>query len=234
MRPLALRVLLSVPVLIVLGLPTDTRAQNRAWGMGVGVGFGRGGFGPGFGPGWGPGFGPYWGLMPNYYQGFYGNGMSMYGPPVPTGRPIPGVFGGGDSRFFDPIPPAFFYPGWVGGGWVPLGKPAPLPAAVIEAPAELPPPGGAVPELPVPKPVPDKPAPLEVEVRLPRADARLFIDGTEAKSTGAVREFSTPPLTSAEPYLYELRAEWTIDGRTTTHTKRVAGRAGDKVVVEFK
>jgi uncharacterized protein (TIGR03000 family) len=211
MRPLALRVLLSVPVLIVLGLPSDGRAQARPWGVGLGVGYGYG-------------YGPYWGVMPFYYPGFYGNGLSMYGPPVPTGRPIPGVFGGGDSRFFDPIPPAFAYPGWVGGGWVPLARPAPLPAAVVEAP----------PELPAPAPVLGKPAPLEVEVRLPRPDARLFIDGSEAKSAGAVRGFSTPPLATAEPYVYELRAEWTVDGRTTTHTKRVTGRAGEKVVVEFK
>ena len=225
MRLLALRVLLSVPVLIVLGLPTDGRAQSyRPWGVGVGFGYGYG-------------YGPYWGVMPYYYDGFYGNGLSMYGPPVPTGKPIPGVFGGGDSRFFDPIPPAFFYPGWVGGGWVPLGRPAALPRAIVgEAAPELPPPGGVglAPELPAPTPVLEKPAPLEVEVRLPRPDARLFIDGVEANSTGAVRGFSTPPLTTAEAYLYELRAEWTIDGRTTTHTKRVTGRAGEKVVVEFK
>ena len=63
------------------------------------------------GVGYGYGAGPYWGVMPFYYDGFYGNGLSMYGPPVPTGKPIPGVFGGGDSRFFDPIPPAYFYPG---------------------------------------------------------------------------------------------------------------------------
>jgi uncharacterized protein (TIGR03000 family) len=212
MRPLALRVLLSVPVLIVLGLPSDGRAQSyRPWGVGLGVGYGYG-------------YGPYWGVMPFYYPGFYGNGLSMYGPPVPTGRPIPGVFGGGDSRFFDPIPPAFSYPGWVGGGWVPLGKPGALPADVVEAPAELPPPA----------PVLERPAPLEVEVRMPRPDARLFIDGSEAKSTGAVRGFSTPPLATADPYTYELRAEWTVDGLTSTHTKRVTGRAGEKVVVEFK
>lgn len=211
MRPLALRALLSVPVLIVLGHSGETRAQPHAWGAGLGVG-------------WGYGYGRYWGVMPFYYNGFYGNGMSMYGPPVPTNKPIPGVFGGADSRFFDPIPPAYFYPGWVGGGWVPLTKPATLPAAVVEAPAELPPPAEVL----------AHPAPLEVEVRLPRDDARLFIDGTEAKSVGPVRKFATPPVGTATPYTYELRAEWAVDGRTTTHTKRVTGRAGEKVVVEFK
>src|SRR5437763_1833648 len=117
MRPPTLRLLLSVPVLIVLGFAADARAgTNRPWAFGLGIGWGYGG-------------GPYGGVMPLYYPGFYGSGLSMYGPPVPTGVPIPGVFGGGDSRFFDPIPPAYPYPGWVGGGWVPLAKPGPLPPA---------------------------------------------------------------------------------------------------------
>jgi len=211
MRPPALRVLLSVPVLIVLGLTGQAGAQHRPWAVGVGIGYGYGA-------------GPYWGVMPFYYDGFYGNGLSMYGPPVPTGKPIPGVFGGGDSRFFDPIPPAYFYPGWVGGGWVPVGKPAPLPAAVVEAPPELPAPAAAL----------ATPAPLEVEVRVPRADARLFIDGAEATGSGVVRKFATPPLATTAAHTYELRAEWAVDGLTTTHAKAVTGRAGEKVVVEFK
>src|SRR5256885_3523121 len=100
MRTFALRILLSLPVMIVLGSTGEVRAQAR--GGGVGVGFGYGGY-------WGrPGFGPYWGIYPNYYHGFYGNGLSMYGPPVPTYKPIPGVFGGGDSQYFG-LPP--LYPG---------------------------------------------------------------------------------------------------------------------------
>jgi uncharacterized protein (TIGR03000 family) len=146
----------------------------------------------------------------------------MYGPPVPTGQPIPGVFGGGDSRYFDPIPPAYPYPGWVGGGWVPVAKPGPLPASVVEVPA-------ATPEV-----VLAQPAPLEVEVRVPKADARLFVDGTETKSTGLVRKFTTPPLKTSAAYTYEVRAEWTVDGLTTTATKQVTGRAGEKAVAEFK
>jgi uncharacterized protein (TIGR03000 family) len=211
MRPLALRILLSVPVLIVLGLTSEARSQNRSWGVGIGVGYGYG-------------YGPYWGVVPYYYNGFYGNGLSMYGPPVPTGKPIPGVFGGGDSRYFDPIPPAYSYPGWVGGGWIPLSQPASLPAAVVDAPAEASAPAGTL----------TTPAAIEVEVHLPRPDARLFIDGAEAKSSGPIRKFATPPLASTATHTYELRAEWAVDGLTTTHTKHVTAYAGEKVIVEFK
>jgi uncharacterized protein (TIGR03000 family) len=215
MRPLALRVLLSVPVLIVLGLTTEARAGNRPWAFGIGIGYGYGG-------------GPYWGVVPFYYPGFYGNGLSMYGPPVPTGAPIPGVFGGADSRFFDPIPPAYPYPGWVGGGWIPLSHPAPLPSDVVEVPATPP----TVPLPPVATLA--QPAALEVEVRVPHTEARLFIDGAEAKGAGLVRKFATPPLTDTTAHTYDLRAEWAEGGLTTTHSKQVTGRAGEKVVVEFK
>src|SRR5262245_3788726 len=123
MRPLAFRILLSLPVMIVRGVAGDVRAQARSWGAGIGVG-------------WGYGYGPFWGIYPNYYQRFYGNGRSMYGPPVPTYKPIPGVFGGADSQFFG-LPP--IYPGWMSGVYIPLSHPAPLPAAVVDPPAEVPP-----------------------------------------------------------------------------------------------
>jgi len=215
MRTLVLRIVLSLPVMIVLGFTEEVRAQSRAWGVGVGVGVG---YGYGYGPYWGPG----WGIYPNYYNGFYGNGLSMYGPPVPTYKPIPGVFGGADSQFFG-LPPLF--PGWMYEVYVPVGKPGALPEELLGPP-------GAI--LPPPAPVLDKPAALEIEVRLPREDARLFIDGTEMKSNGAVREFTTPPLPTAEAFTYDLRAEWSSGGLTTTHTKRVTGRAGEKVVVDFR
>src|SRR5262245_7705604 len=201
MRTLALRILLSLPVMIVLGFTGEVRAQAHSWGVGVGVGFGYGGY-------WGrPGWGPFWGIYPNYYHGFYGNGLSMNGPPVPTYKPIPGVFGGADSQFFG-LPP--IYPGWLSGVYIPLTHPAPLPAALVEPQAEVP---------SAPAAALERPIPLEVEVRLPRADSRLFIDGAEVKGTGVVRKFATPPLETDAAYTYELRAEWLVDGLTTTLTK---------------
>jgi uncharacterized protein (TIGR03000 family) len=210
MRPPAFRVLLSLPILLVLGAAGEARAQARAWGVGIGVGYGYG-------------YGPYWGIYPNYYHGFYGNGLSMYGPPVPTYKPVPGVFGGGDSRFFD-LPP--IYPGWLGSAYIPLSHPDPLPAAVVGPPVE---------ELPAPAAIAlETPTPLEIEVRLPQAGARLFIDGTESVGTGTTRRFATPPLGTTAAYTYELRAEWLVEGLTTTVTKTVTGRAGDKLAVEFR
>jgi uncharacterized protein (TIGR03000 family) len=146
----------------------------------------------------------------------------MYGPPVPTYKPIPGVFGGGDSQFFG-LPP--LYPGWMYEVYVPVGRPAALPEEVLGPPSAIAPPAA---------PILDKPAALEVEVRLPREDAKLFVDDTEMKTSGTVRVFTTPAVATAEAFTYDLRAEWTAGGLTTTHTKRVTGRAGEKVVVDFR
>jgi uncharacterized protein (TIGR03000 family) len=225
MRTLARRFLFSVPLLIVLGLADAAQAQVRGWGLAVGVGYGPYLGGPGYGPYWaGPGFGPFWGpgwgFVPTHFPGFWGNGLSMYGPPVPTGNPVPGVFGASDSQhwYFASRP---VYPHWIVAGYGPVGLPAALPPDVVGPP-------------PVPAPNLDKPAGFEVEVRLPREDARLFIDGVETDSKGAVRQFTTPAHPKAVPLSYDLRAEWTVDGLTTTHTKRVTGRPGEKAVVAFE
>lgn len=234
MRSIAIHVVLSLPVMIVLGFTEEVRAQHRSPWVGVGIGIG-GYWGPhGYGPYWGPSFG----FMPNYsyFNSSWGNGLSLYGPPVPTGRPVPGSFGGGDSQFFAPPP---LYPGWGYGVYIPLSKPAPLPPGVIDAPpgAELPLPGDVLPRpelVPPPAPLLDKPKAMEIEVRLPSGDARVFIDGEATKSSGIVRMFSTPEQTRADALTYDIRAEWKVDGLTTTHTKRISGRPGERVVVEFK
>ena len=154
--------------------------------------------------------------MPFYYPGFYGNGLSMYGPPVPTGKPIPGVFGGGDSQFFDPIPPAYLYPGWVGGGWVPLAKPGPLPAAVVEAPAEVPPPADG----------PGEAGPAGGRGPGP-AGRTPGCSSTGPRRRRPGRSASSPPRRwdSTASYTYELRAEWT-GGRADDHAHQAGHRPG--------
>jgi uncharacterized protein (TIGR03000 family) len=222
MRSLAFRgVLLSLPVMIVLGFTEDVRAQNRGWGIGVGVG---GYYGSGHRYGVSPYWGPGWGFMPNYYQGTWGNGLSMYGPPVPTGHPTPGAFGGGDSQFF-PLPP--YYPGWMYEVYIPLSKPAPLPQGVLE------PEGAPVPLPLLPPPALEKPAAMQIEVHVPYEDATVFMDGKPTASKGLVRVYESPVVERAITLTYDIRAEWTVDGFKTTHSKRVSGQPGEHVVVEF-
>lgn len=88
---------LTFGIVLLVGVFTTTtaRAQNAAtaWSAGPAIYVG---------PGYFPGYGYYTGVHPGVfignYPGFYGNGLSMYGPPVPNNGPIPGYFGGNDLR----------------------------------------------------------------------------------------------------------------------------------------
>jgi hypothetical protein len=84
-----------VILLVSLGLSLVTSGTASAQYPGR---FSTFGYGPRVGPWFGPGL---WGWYP-YYPGavgsFWSNGLSLYGPPVPTQGPIPGSFGGGDAR----------------------------------------------------------------------------------------------------------------------------------------
>lgn len=220
----------SFPLLIMLVDHSSASAQRRGYpypysagGFGVGVGVG---YGPGYGPYWGPGWGyPAIGWMPNYYLGNWGNGLSMYGPPVPTHKPVPGMFGGGDSRFFG-LPP-YYGTAWMYAARIPLSRPAPLPATLEGQPSDvlLQPPQEL---LPAPQPAA---APVEIEVRVPTEDTIVYIDGAATKSNGLVRRFNSPPIEAAATYTYEFRAEWKVDGRTQTHSRRVNVKPGERVVV---
>jgi uncharacterized protein (TIGR03000 family) len=71
-----------------------------------------------------------------------------------------------------------------------------------------------------------------VTVNVP-ADAKVWFDGTPTKSTGAVREFVTPPLTLGTQYSYEIRAQWTEDGHEVTQSQKVQFSSGEQAEVKF-
>jgi uncharacterized protein (TIGR03000 family) len=58
------------------------------------------------------------------------------------------------------------------------------------------------------------------------ADAKLFINGREMKSTGRVRTFSSEPLVEGVAYMYKVRAEMIRDGRTITENETVQLQPG--------
>ncbi len=68
---------------------------------------------------------------------------------------------------------------------------------------------------------------LEVEVP---TEARVFVNGHETTSTGAMRRFVSRGLEPGYSYSYEVRAEVERDGKTLTETKvvkLVGGQAAD-------
>lgn len=69
-------------------------------------------------------------------------------------------------------------------------------------------------------------------IRVP-ADAQVWIDNTPTTSTGPVRKFDSPPLTPGTRYNYEIRAQWTENGRAVTQTQQVPVHAGSHAEVDF-
>jgi uncharacterized protein (TIGR03000 family) len=71
-----------------------------------------------------------------------------------------------------------------------------------------------------------------VTVNVP-ADAQVWFDDTPTTSTGATRQFDSPPLTPGGRYSYEIRASWKENGREVTRTQRVEVTAGAHASVSF-
>lgn len=175
-----------------------------------------------------------------YYPGFFGysgragsswsNGLSLYGPPVPTYAPLPGVFGGNDlNRQWR----ATLAPGFAGYGFVGIYNisPRPVPRTVsvwprVEGIATAP--ISAVPAVPA--------APggcLILSVRVPQPAAEVLVDGQKTTQTGTDRTFESPPLDAGKGYSYTVTARWVERGQTVEVSKVVSGTPGEVVRVDF-
>jgi len=215
---------LSVPFFF----ENQAQAQKHLWNVynpyavGIGVGFT---FGPGS---YGPYASPVIGAYPLWYPGYYGNGISMYGPPVPTYAPVPGTFGASDNSVIQNAPMLGISLNF------PLDHPAPPPPAALPPAAALARDGA--PLVLDPKMlglmIDDKM--MIVEVRLPLENAAVFFNDQFSDTKGPVRLFSSPAnLKPGQSYQYTVRAEWIIDGRKVSRTLKVTGMAGQRVLADF-
>jgi uncharacterized protein (TIGR03000 family) len=180
----------------------------------VGVGVGPNGLYGGYSQG-------YLGIFPGGYRGFWSNGFSMYGPPVPTYGTVPGYFGGADQRLsnFNNIyiengasiglgtpgaggagPRRRFYAD--GSGVAGVGPNAALGQAVIE-------------------------------VRVPVADAEVLFEGINTRQTGTRRMFFSPPIPAGPTYFYQIRARWKDDGGVQEQNRSIGVRANERYLVDF-
>ena len=172
---------------------------------------------------WGP-----WGI-PSYAGSFWTNGRSLYGPPVPTYGPTPGVFGASDDdkRFFRNPPPAngvSFGLGW-GGYRSPSPRHLPITVSVYPSVSVVPGPAAVT---------ADGAACLRVQVSLPDPAATLFVDAVEMRQAGGVRVFESPPLAGAGPVTYHLVARWTDASGPVAESRTVVARPGQTVRVDFR
>ncbi|HEY2760746.1 MAG TPA: TIGR03000 domain-containing protein, partial [Pirellulales bacterium] len=65
------------------------------------------------------------------------------------------------------------------------------------------------------------------------AEAKIFVNGTATTSTGSDRQFVSRGLTAGNRYAYEVRAEYTKDGKAVNETKTVTLGPGQMVNLAF-
>jgi uncharacterized protein (TIGR03000 family) len=64
-------------------------------------------------------------------------------------------------------------------------------------------------------------------------DAKVWFGNTATQQTGAVRHFESPELTTGKDYTYDIKAQWTEEGKEVTRTRQVNVRAGSYFSVDF-
>jgi uncharacterized protein (TIGR03000 family) len=72
-----------------------------------------------------------------------------------------------------------------------------------------------------------------ITVLLPDPDAEVLVDGNKMSSTGAIRQFVSPPLEPGQ-FNYEIRASWRVDGTRVTHFRTAQVSPGSRSVVDFR
>ena len=205
------------------------------YGPRISAGFGAGLYAPlGFAPqfGYGPNFG-YLGRSYGYGYGYYypaafgsfwTNGLTLYGPPVPTFAITPGSFGGSDAHRFYFLQSyysmdwdSYRYKSRMPYGWEPSakwGEACRVCARVFAAPS-----------------TPDR---ARFAIRVPHPDAEVWIGTAKVTPTGSERSFESQPLESGKGYDFEFIARWTNDnGMTLAESRTVTVAAGDSVDVDF-
>jgi uncharacterized protein (TIGR03000 family) len=74
----------------------------------------------------------------------------------------------------------------------------------------------------------------EIDVTLPRADAKVWVDGTPmTEGTGAQRAFVSPTLEAGYSYSYRVTASWMENGQEVRVERRVPVSPGRVSIMDF-
>lgn len=152
---------------------------------------------------------------------FFGMGLGWFGKRSPSPRPEPNYSYNPQVGQSSEEPPLFDAP-------APMAKPEPT----ITIPMVKPDPVAPAP-MPKPEKVATPTTSITLEVRLPSEKAEVFVDNAPTKQTGLVRSFSSPPLSSKDNYKYEIRAQWSANGKKHNVSQTVSGKPGEKLVADF-
>ena len=216
--------------------PRFAPIPNPRYGYGprLTAGFGAGYFSPlGFGPqfGYGPSFGylgqgygsGYGWYYPAAFGSFWTNGLTLYGPPVPTFAITPGSFGGSDAHrnyflqsYYSLDWDAYRYKSRMPYGWEPTAKW-----------------GGVLRHGTASMPAPSAPDRARISIRVPHPNADVWIGWAKMKSDGLERTFETPALEVGKSIEYEFIVRWMDRGESKAESRAVTVKRGDSVEVDF-
>ncbi len=72
-----------------------------------------------------------------------------------------------------------------------------------------------------------------LNVRVPDANAEVWVEGKLTQQRGTWREYESPALNPDKSYTYEVRARWTENGKTVERTKTVPVKANGVATADF-
>lgn len=211
-------------------LPGTSSAQfgfgigGRNWGVNVGntpfygggFGYGNPGYWGGYPGGWGGGYPGRWGYNnPGFYgynPGFYGYNSGFYGyaPRNSFGITLtPGVRNYGSYYTSPQTTYDYGSSGYSAGTVYGAGDTGYAYGAMAPTNA------------------------ARLNVRVPAADAEVWVAGQPTQQRGIQREFVSPPLNPEKSYTYEVKARWTENGRTVERAREVPVSANAVATVDF-
>ena len=83
-----------------------------------------------------------------------------------------------------------------------------------------------------PRPVLD-PNVVYLGIRLPDANAEVWINGVKTQQKGMMRPFVSPTLMPGKEYTYEIKAQWQQGGQTYNETRQLTVRPGEQYGLNF-
>ncbi len=72
-----------------------------------------------------------------------------------------------------------------------------------------------------------------VWVKVPTADAEVWVNGVKTKTTGSDREFVTPKLTPGKKYKYQVKVLWQENGKEQSREETVSFLPGQNVNLDL-
>jgi uncharacterized protein (TIGR03000 family) len=78
-----------------------------------------------------------------------------------------------------------------------------------------------------------QPNSVHLQVRLPAADATVWVENAKTQQRGLVRHYFSPPLERGQEFKYHVKAQWMKDGEPQEQTRVIPVEAGERVTVDF-